>query len=90
MTQNTTEDLIKSIIELRIKPVLESHGGSIQFVSFEDGILRVELQGACHGCPGAMSTLKNNVEGFLQSIVPEVKEVREIHLEEMMKGNTDV
>ena len=90
MTDKTTEDLIKSIIEIRIKPVLESHGGAIEFVSFNDGILRVELQGACKGCPGAMSTLKNNVEGFLQSIIPEIKEVREIHLEEMMKGHTDV
>lgn len=71
------EELVEKIIELRIRPVLQTHGGDIQYKRFEDGVVYVELQGACNGCPGALNTLKNTVEGFLQKLFPEIREVRE-------------
>lgn len=75
------ENLIKAIIDMRIRPVLQAHGGDIAFVSCEkDGVVWVELQGACDGCPNAINTLSNNVELFLKTLIPEIKSVKDIHL----------
>ncbi len=52
---------IKAAIE-EIRPFLQSHGGDVEFVSFEDGVVNVKLQGACHGCAGAQATLKGGIE----------------------------
>ena len=49
-----------------IRPYLQSHNGDVEFVSFEDGIVNVKLQGACHGCAGATMTLKNGIQRILQ------------------------
>ena len=69
------EDQVKDAIE-EIRPALQSHGGDIEFVAVtENNTVQVRLQGACHGCPGAMQTLKLGVERVLKERVPEVKEV---------------
>lgn len=76
-----TKQLIKAILELRIRPVLQAHGGDITYKDFKDGIVYVEMQGACHGCPNALNTLKENVEGFLKQFFPdEIKAVKDVNL----------
>ncbi|MFC1677863.1 NifU family protein [Planctomycetota bacterium] len=69
------EDKVKDIIEA-IRPNLQGHGGDIEFLGVdEDNTVRVRLQGACSGCPGAAMTLKMGVERMLKEKIPEVKEV---------------
>ena len=69
------EEKIKETIEA-VKPMLQSHGGDIELVGVDaDNTVRVRLQGACSGCPGAKMTLKMGVERLLKEKVPEVKEV---------------
>ncbi|MDD4519370.1 MAG: NifU family protein [Alphaproteobacteria bacterium] len=77
-TEMSTEDLIKSLLEIRIRPVIQSHGGDISYKGFEDGIVYVELHGSCEGCPHQAETLSQNVQGFLTAVLPEVKEVKNI------------
>lgn len=67
---------IKSILEEYVKPAVESDGGAISFSSFEDGVVKVKLQGACSGCPSSMITLKAGIENLLKRMVPEVTEVK--------------
>ncbi|MBR2576416.1 MAG: NifU family protein [Firmicutes bacterium] len=59
------KDQIKEAVD-DIRPYLQSHNGDVEFVSFEDGIVNVRLQGACHGCAGATMTLKNGIQRILQ------------------------
>ena len=59
-----------------IRPMLQGHGGDIEFVGInDDNTVSVRLQGACSGCPGAAMTLKNSVEKLMKERVPEVKGV---------------
>lgn len=66
---------IKDLIETYVKPAVEMDGGNIEFVDFSNGIVTVRLQGSCSGCPSSTVTLKSGIEGMLQRMVPEVKEV---------------
>ncbi|PKL15111.1 MAG: hypothetical protein CVV50_01175 [Spirochaetae bacterium HGW-Spirochaetae-6] len=68
------EDKVKELIE-DIRPRLQMDGGDIEFIGLEDGIVKVRLQGACHGCPSASYTLKLGVERYIQEKLPEIKEV---------------
>ncbi|MCM1991797.1 NifU family protein [Oceanirhabdus seepicola] len=68
----------KRVIEVleKVRPMLQRDGGDVKFVSVsEDGVVKVELQGACAGCPGAQMTLKAGIERVLKEEIPEVKEV---------------
>lgn len=67
---------IKALLDARIRPAVKRDGGDIKYVDFNDGILEVEMQGSCKGCPYAMRTLKDGVEKILKAYIPEVKEVR--------------
>ena len=67
------------ILDEHIKPAVESDGGAIEFHSFEDGIVKVVLKGACSGCPSSTATLKGGIESLLKSMLPEVKEVEAIN-----------
>lgn len=59
-----------------IRPMLQADGGDVELVEItEDGIVRVRLQGACHGCPMSQMTLKNGIEKLLKERVPGVTEV---------------
>lgn len=69
---------IKSIIETRVQPAVAQDGGSIIFKDFSDGIVYVELQGACSGCPSSTITLKSGIENMLKHYVPEVISVEAI------------
>jgi len=74
-TQQTFDEKVKNIIEA-IRPNLQSHGGDIELVGTEaDNTVKIRLQGACQGCPGAQMTLKMGVERMLKEKIPEVKEV---------------
>ena len=66
---------IKDLIDTYVKPAVEMDGGNIEFKSFKEGIVTVVLQGSCSGCPSSTVTLKSGIEGMLQRMVPEVKEV---------------
>jgi Fe-S cluster biogenesis protein NfuA len=66
---------IKVVLEEYVKPAVESDGGAISFLSFDQGKVTVLLQGSCSGCPSATVTLKNGVESLLKKMVPAVTEV---------------
>ena len=66
---------VKRVIEKEISPLLAMEGGSIELVSVEDGTEKVQLRGACAGCPMSQFTLVNFVEATLKEKIPEVKEV---------------
>ena len=83
------KELIEKVIELRIRPVLQAHGGDIEFQDYQDDIVWVNLTGACDGCPNALNTLKGTVEHFLQVLFPEIKAVKDKNLvafEEMLSA----
>lgn len=69
------EEKIKQILEEYIKPAVEQDGGAISFHSYNDGIVKVLLQGSCSGCPSATITLKAGIENLLKKMIPDVKEV---------------
>lgn len=73
----TVVERIVEVIESDVRPAIESHGGGIEFMGFDEasGVLTVELTGVCSGCPGAQATIRNMVEGVIRQNVPEVKEV---------------
>lgn len=66
---------IKELIDTYVKPAVEGDGGNIEFQRFEDGVVYVQMQGSCSGCPSSTVTLKAGIEGMLKRMVPEVKEV---------------
>jgi Fe-S cluster biogenesis protein NfuA len=66
---------IKELLENYVKPAVEMDGGAIQFKSYEDGVVKLMMQGSCSGCPSSMITLKAGIEGMMKRMVPEVKEV---------------
>jgi len=70
---------IKELLNERIRPAVAQDGGDIAFESYENGIVYLHLRGACAGCPGAASTLKNSVENLLKHFIPEVQEVRAVN-----------
>lgn len=60
----------------KIRPNLQADGGDVQLIDVtDDGIVKVKLLGACHGCPMAQMTLKNGIERLLKKEIPEVREV---------------
>jgi Fe-S cluster biogenesis protein NfuA len=69
------EKKIISILETKIRPAVAKDGGDIKFKEFKDGIVKVELQGSCSGCPSSTMTLKQGVQNLLCHYLPEVKEV---------------
>jgi Fe-S cluster biogenesis protein NfuA len=67
---------IKGILDEYIRPAVEQDGGAISFHSYEDGVVKVLLQGSCSGCPSSTVTLKAGIENLLKTMLPnEVKEV---------------
>ncbi|MBE6458906.1 MAG: NifU family protein [Alphaproteobacteria bacterium] len=85
-SDNTPEDeiigQIKGLLNARIRPAVKKDGGDIEFKYFKDGIVYVEMQGSCKGCPYAMVTLKEGVEKILKDYIPVIKEVRNIQTPE--------
>ena len=72
---NEIEIKIIKILDTKIRPAVAKDGGDIKFKEFKDGIVKVELQGSCSGCPSSTMTLKQGVQNLLCHYLPEVKEV---------------
>lgn len=72
---DTVEGKIKDLLEKYVKPAVEKDGGFIAFHSFENGLVKLKMQGSCSGCPSSQITLKSGIEGLLKRMVPEVMEV---------------
>lgn len=62
----------------KIRPSLQADGGDVEFVDYEDGVVKVRLQGACAGCPMSQMTLKNGIEQMLKEEIPEIKYVESV------------
>ena len=69
------EEQIIKILDTKIRPAVAKDGGDIKFKEFKDGVVKVELQGSCSGCPSSTMTLKQGVQNLLCHYLPEVKEV---------------
>ncbi len=72
---NDIEKKIIKILDTKIKPAVARDGGDIKFKEFKDGIVTVQLQGSCSGCPSSTMTLKQGVQNILRHYIPDVKEV---------------
>ncbi len=66
---------IQQILHDYVRPAVEQDGGAIDYRSFDNGVVTVELRGSCSGCPSSTITLKAGIEGLLKRMVPEVEEV---------------
>ena len=74
MTDNL-EEQIKEALE-QVRPQLQADGGDLEYVGFDNGIVKVRLKGACSGCPMSTMTLQWGVENFLKKRIPEVTKVQ--------------
>ena len=72
------EKKIISILDTKIRPAVAKDGGDIKFKEFKNGIVKVELQGSCSGCPSSTMTLKQGVQNLLCHYLPEVKKVEAV------------
>ncbi len=72
------EKKIIQILDQKIRPAVAKDGGDIKFKDFRDGVVRVQLQGSCSGCPSSTMTLKQGVQNLLCHYIPEVKQVEAI------------
>ena len=75
---NETVKKIIDVLDTKIRPAVARDGGDIKFKSFEDGVVKVELQGSCSGCPSSLMTLKQGVQNLLKHYVKEVNSVEAI------------
>jgi Fe-S cluster biogenesis protein NfuA len=71
-----TVDQIKDLIETRVRPAVANDGGDITFRGFKDGIVYLNMKGACSGCPSSTATLQHGIQNLLKHFVPDVVEVR--------------
>ena len=83
--ESTDEDTevvkqIKELIDQRVRPAVAMDGGDISFCSFEDGVVTLQMKGACAGCPSSTATLKMGIENMLRHYIPEVVEVKAAEL----------
>jgi Fe-S cluster biogenesis protein NfuA len=67
---------IKELIETRVRPAVANDGGDITFRGFKDGVVYLDMKGACSGCPSSTATLKHGIQNLLRHYVPDVIEVR--------------
>ena len=78
---NSDDETVNKIIEVldtKIRPAVARDGGDIKFKSFENGVVKVQLQGSCSGCPSSMMTLKQGVQNLLKHYVKEVNSVEAV------------
>lgn len=73
-----TVEIIKDLIETRVRPAVANDGGDITFRGFKDGIVYLNMRGACAGCPSSTATLQHGIQNLLKHFVPEVVEVRPV------------
>ncbi|KAG5876394.1 hypothetical protein JTB14_010504 [Gonioctena quinquepunctata] len=73
-----TVQMIKELLDTRIRPTVQEDGGDIIFVGYENGIVKLKMQGACSSCPSSVVTLKNGVQNMMQFYIPEVLGVEQV------------
>ena len=71
-----TVEMIKDLIETRVRPAVANDGGDITFRGFRDGIVYLNMKGSCAGCPSSTATLQHGIQNLLKHFVPDVVEVR--------------
>ncbi len=69
---------IKDLIETRVRPAVANDGGDITFKGFKDGVVYLNMKGACSGCPSSTATLRHGIQNLLRHFVPDVVEVRPV------------
>ena len=67
---------IKQLLDTRVRPAVAMDGGDIVFQGFDDGVVTLQMRGACQGCPSSTATLKMGIENMLRYYLPDVREVR--------------
>jgi Fe-S cluster biogenesis protein NfuA len=77
-TDAETVATIKDLIETRVRPAVANDGGDITFRGFKDGVVFLNMKGACSGCPSSTATLRHGIQNLLRHFVPEVTEVRPV------------
>ena len=73
-----TVTLIKDLIETRVRPAVAGDGGDITFRGYKEGIVFLQMKGACSGCPSSTATLQHGIQNLLKHFVPEVVEIRPV------------
>merc|ERR1712242_639867 len=73
-----TVAMIKELLDTRIRPTVQEDGGDILYMGFDDGVVKLKMQGSCTSCPSSIVTLKNGVQNMLQFYIPEVVSVEQI------------
>jgi Fe-S cluster biogenesis protein NfuA len=73
-----TVSTIKELLDTRVRPAVAQDGGDITFHGFRDGIVYLQMKGACAGCPSSTATLKHGIENLLKHFIPEIKEVQAV------------
>ena len=71
-----TVEIIKDLIETRVRPAVAADGGDITFRGFKEGIVYLDMKGSCAGCPSSTATLQHGIQNLLKHFVPDVVEVR--------------
>tara|TARA_B100001057_G_scaffold499364_1_gene609719 strand:- start:5091 stop:5630 length:540 start_codon:yes stop_codon:yes gene_type:complete len=72
------EKKIIKILDQKVRPAVAKDGGDIKFKEYKDGVVKVQLQGSCSGCPSSTMTLKQGVQNLLCHYIPEIKEVEAV------------
>jgi Fe-S cluster biogenesis protein NfuA len=73
-----TVSTIKELIETRVRPAVANDGGDITFRGFKDGVVYLNMKGACSGCPSSTATLRHGIQNLLRHFIPDVTEVRPV------------
>jgi len=73
-----TVDIIKDLIETRVRPAVAGDGGDITFKGYKEGVVFLQMKGACSGCPSSTATLQHGIQNLLKHFVPDVVEVRPV------------
>ena len=81
--EDETISKIKDVLDTKIRPAVARDGGDIKFKSFDNGVVKVELRGACSGCPSSLMTLKQGVQNLLKHYVKEVNSVEALDKEKI-------
>eukprot|EP01001_Neometanema_parovale_P009057 NODE_5306_length_959_cov_81.340909_g5091_i0.p1 GENE.NODE_5306_length_959_cov_81.340909_g5091_i0~~NODE_5306_length_959_cov_81.340909_g5091_i0.p1 ORF type:complete len:232 (+),score=38.03 NODE_5306_length_959_cov_81.340909_g5091_i0:145-840(+) len=72
---------LKELLQVKVRPMVQQDGGEIRFIGFENGVVYVQLQGACETCASSTITLKEGIERLLMHYIPEVKDVQQVPAE---------
>ena len=81
LSKKSTDDIerqIEEVLDSKIRPAVARDGGDIKFKSFKEGVVKVELQGSCSGCPSSLLTLKQGVQNLLCHYIKEVQSVEAV------------